>query len=224
MGTLCSKADEYEESVPLPKPKTITKKLRFDGKVAIITGGGGGLGRSYATFLASRGCKIVINDPGTNPYGEGGVSQKLADQVVNEIIAAGGEAIANYDGAEDGANIVKTAIDTFGTVDILIHSAGILRDNNIQDMTENDWDMVMKVHCKSVFTVTNAAWPIMEKKKFGRIIVSSSPCGIYGDATRSNYSTAKLGLWAFSKSMAIAGDAHNIKCNAIAPLAGTRMT
>ena len=117
-----------EKSNALPEPKTIKDKLRFDGKVAIITGGGGGLGRSHALFLAARGCKIVINDPGTSPYGEGEKSTKLADEVVNEIKAAGGEAVANYDLADDGANIVKTAVDAFGTVDIVIHSAGILRD------------------------------------------------------------------------------------------------
>ena len=173
--------------------------LRFDGKVAIVTGAGGGLGRTYALLLASRGAKVVVNDLGKSVKGEGEtVGMPPADKVVNQIKKAGGIAVANYDSVEFGDKIVKTAVDAFGTVDIVINNAGILRDISFQKMTELDWDLIMKVHLKGAFSVTRAAWNIMREKKYGRIINTGSASGIYGSFGQANYATAKLGLWGFT--------------------------
>jgi (3R)-3-hydroxyacyl-CoA dehydrogenase / 3a,7a,12a-trihydroxy-5b-cholest-24-enoyl-CoA hydratase / enoyl-CoA hydratase 2 len=200
-------------------------ELRFDNKVAIVTGAGNGLGRSYALLLASRGAKVVVNDLGGSVSG---VSQKdaarPADVVVNEIKKAGGQAVANYDSVEFGEKIVKTAVDAFGTVDIVVNNAGILRDASFMKMSELDWDLIMKVHLKGAFSVTKAAWNIMREKSYGRIINTGSSSGIYGSFGQVNYATAKLGLWGFTQSLAKEGEKRNIKCNCIAPLAGTRMT
>jgi len=199
--------------------------LRFDGKVAIITGAGNGLGKSYALLLASRGAKVVINDLGQNVKGESnGTAKHPADLVVDEIRKNGGEAVANYDSVEFGEKIVKTAVDAFGTVDIIINNAGILRDVSFQKMSELDWDLIMKVHLKGAFSVTRAAWAIMKEKKYGRIINTGSSAGIYGSFGQVNYATAKLGLWGFTQSIAKEGEKRNIRCNCIAPIAGTRMT
>ena len=199
--------------------------LRFDGKVAIVTGAGGGLGRTYALLLASRGAKVVVNDLGKSVKGEGEtVGMPPADKVVNQIKKAGGIAVANYDSVEFGDKIVKTAVDAFGTVDIVINNAGILRDISFQKMTELDWDLIMKVHLKGAFSVTRAAWNIMREKKYGRIINTGSASGIYGSFGQANYATAKLGLWGFTQTLAKEGEKRNIRCNCIAPLVGTRMT
>ena len=175
-------------------------ELRFDGKVAIVTGAGNGLGRSYALLLGSRGAKVVVNDLGKSLKGEDEKGQKMqpADVVVEEIKKAGGEAVANYDSVEFGDKIVKTAVDTFGTVDIVINNAGILRDVTFHKMTELDWDLIMKVHLKGAFSVTRAAWPIMREKKYGRIVNTGSSAGVFGSFGQANYSTAKLGLWGFT--------------------------
>jgi len=200
-------------------------ELRFDGKVAIITGAGNGLGRSYAHLLGKRGCKIVVNDLGGSVMGESDKNaERPADKVVNEIKAMGGTAVANYDSVEFGDKIVKTAVDAFGTVDIVINNAGILRDISFQKMKEVDWDLIMKVHLKGSFSVSRAAWNIMREKKYGRIINTGSSAGIYGAFGQANYSTAKLGLWGFTQSLAKEGEKRNIMTNCIAPLAGTRMT
>ena len=173
--------------------------LRFDGKVAIVTGAGNGLGRTYALLLASRGAKVVVNDLGKSVKGDGDVAaMNPADRVVAEIKKAGGEAVANYDSVEFGDKIVKTAVDAFGTVDIVINNAGILRDVSFQKMSDLDWDLIMKVHLKGAFSVTRAAWNIMREKKYGRIINTGSSSGIYGSFGQANYSTAKLGLWGFT--------------------------
>jgi NAD(P)-dependent dehydrogenase (short-subunit alcohol dehydrogenase family) len=198
-------------------------QLRFDNKVAIITGAGAGLGRAYALFLASRGAKVVVNDLGVSFKGEGSDS-KAADVVVSEIKKAGGQAVANYDSVEFGDKIVKTAVDAFGTVDIVINNAGILRDVSFQKMSELDWDLIMKVHLKGSFSVTRAAWNIMREKGYGRIINTSSSAGIFGAFGQANYSAAKLGLHGFTMSLAKEGEKRNIKVNSVAPLAGTRMT
>ncbi|MBA3820727.1 MAG: SDR family NAD(P)-dependent oxidoreductase, partial [Deltaproteobacteria bacterium] len=136
----------------------MSKDLRFDGKVALVTGAGGGLGRSHALMLASRGAKVVVNDLGGSFTGDG-KSSSAADKVVDEIKAAGGQAVANYDSVEDGDKIIKTAIDAFGSIDIVINNAGILRDVTFQKMTQADWDLVYKVHVLGAFRVTHAAWP-----------------------------------------------------------------
>ena len=199
--------------------------LRFDGKVAIITGAGNGLGRAYALLLASRGAKVVVNDLGGSVTGDAkGTAVHAADAVVDEIKKAGGIAVANKDSVEFGDKIVKTAVDAFGTVDIVINNAGILRDVSFQKMSDLDWDLIMKVHLKGAFSVTRAAWNIMRDKQYGRILNTGSSAGIYGSFGQVNYSTAKLGLWGFTQSLAKEGEKRNIKVNCIAPLAGTRMT
>merc|ERR1712070_788186 len=200
-------------------------ELRYDGKVAIVTGSGNGLGRAYALLLGSRGASVVVNDLGKSVTGTNGETKaKPADGVVDEIKKAGGKAVANYDSVEFGDKIVKTAVDAFGTVDIVINNAGILRDISFQKMSELDWDLIMKVHLKGAFSVTRAAWNIMREKKYGRIINTGSSSGIYGSFGQANYATAKLGLWGFTQTLAKEGEKRNIRCNCIAPLAGTRMT
>jgi len=151
-------------------------------------------------------------------------ADRPADIVVAEIKKAGGQAVANYDSVEFGDKIVKTAVDAFGTVDIIVNNAGILRDVSFQKMSEMDWDLIMKVHLKGAFSVTKAAWNIMREKQYGRIINTGSSAGIYGSFGQVNYATAKLGLWGFTQSLAKEGEKRNIKANCIAPLAGTRMT
>lgn len=203
----------------------MSSAVRFDGKVAIVTGAGNGLGRQYALLLASRGCKVVVNDLGGSVTGTNQAAAKhAADAVVDEIVAAGGIACANKDSVEFGEKIVKTAVDNFGTVDIVVNNAGILRDISFQKMREVDWDLIMKVHLKGSFSVARAAWNIMREKKYGRIINTGSSSGIFGSFGQSNYATAKLGLWGFTQSLAKEGAKRNIRVNCIAPLAGTRMT
>jgi 3-hydroxyacyl-CoA dehydrogenase/3a,7a,12a-trihydroxy-5b-cholest-24-enoyl-CoA hydratase len=153
--------------------------LRFDGKVAIVTGAGAGLGKSYALMLASRGAKVVVNDLGGSFKGEG-ASSRAADLVVEEIKKNGGVAVANYDSVEFGEKIVKTAVDAFGTVDIVVNNAGVLRDVSFMKMSEADWDIIMKVHLKGMFSVTRAAWNIMRDKGYGRIVNTGSSAGLYG--------------------------------------------
>src|SRR5512139_1779035 len=201
----------------------MSNELRFDGKVALVTGAGGGLGRSHALLLASRGAKVVVNDLGGSFTGEG-KSSSAADKVVEEIKAAGGQAVANYDSVEDGDKIIKTAIDAFGKIDIVINNAGILRDVSFAKMTQADWDLVYKVHVLGVFRVTHAAWPYMRDQGFGRIINTSSAAGIYGNFGQANYSMAKLGIHGFTQTLAAEGRKRNIIVNTIAPIAGSRMT
>src|SRR5215475_12877898 len=197
--------------------------LRFDNKVAIVTGAGGGLGRSHALLLASRGAKVVVNDLGGTFTGEG-KSQGAADKVVAEIKEKGGEAVANYNSVEDGDQIVKTAIDTWGRIDIVVNNAGILRDVSFAKMTQADWDLVYKVHVLGTFKVTHAAWPHMRDAGYGRIINTSSAAGIYGNFGQANYSMAKLGIHGFTQTLAAEGRKRNVIVNTIAPIAGSRMT
>jgi len=201
----------------------MSKELRFDNRVAIVTGAGGGLGRSHALALAARGAKVVVNDLGGTFTGEG-KSASAADKVVAEIKAAGGEAVANYDSVEDGDKIVKTALDTWGKLDILVNNAGILRDVSFAKMTQQDWDLVYKVHVLGAFRCTHAAWPHMRDAGYGRIIMTSSAAGIYGNFGQANYSMAKLGLHGFAQTLAAEGKKRNIVVNTIAPIAGSRMT
>jgi (3R)-3-hydroxyacyl-CoA dehydrogenase / 3a,7a,12a-trihydroxy-5b-cholest-24-enoyl-CoA hydratase / enoyl-CoA hydratase 2 len=198
-------------------------ELRFDGKVAIVTGAGGGLGRSHALLLASRGAKVVVNDLGGTFTGEG-KSSSAADKVVAEIKEKGGEAVANYNSVEDGDQIVKTAIDTWGKIDIVINNAGILRDVSFQKMTQADWDLVYKVHVFGTYKVTTAAWNHMRDAGYGRIINTSSAAGIYGNFGQANYAMAKLGIHGFTQTLAAEGRKRNIIVNTIAPIAGSRMT
>jgi (3R)-3-hydroxyacyl-CoA dehydrogenase / 3a,7a,12a-trihydroxy-5b-cholest-24-enoyl-CoA hydratase / enoyl-CoA hydratase 2 len=201
----------------------MSTELRFDGKVAIVTGAGGGLGRSHALLLAARGAKVVVNDLGGSHTGEG-KSQRAADSVVAEIKQAGGEAIANYDSVEDGDKIVKTAVDAFGRVDILVNNAGILRDTSFHKMTQDDWDLIYRVHVLGSFRVTHAVWPLMREQNYGRIVMTASAAGIYGNFGQANYAMAKLGLLGLANTLAIEGRKRNIVVNTIAPIAGSRLT
>mgnify|MGYP002630621417 CR=1 FL=1 len=201
----------------------MANELRFDDRVAIVTGAGNGLGRSHALLLASRGAKVVVNDLGGAATG-GGASASAADLVVEQIKAAGGEAVANHDSVEDGAAIVQTALDAFGRIDIVVNNAGILRDSTFQKMTEQDWDLIYRVHVLGSFRVTHAAWPHMRAQEYGRIVMTASAAGIYGNFGQANYAMAKLGLTGLSNTLAVEGRKKNILVNTIAPLAGSRLT
>lgn len=190
------------------------KKLHFNGRVAIVTGAGGGLGREYALLLASRSCSVVVND----------LNKAAADSVVSTINNMGGKAVANYDSVEDGEAIVRTALDAFGRIDILINNAGILRDKSLLKMTEADWDIIQKVHLKGSFMVTKAAWPHMRQRGYGRIIMTASSAGLYGNFGQANYSAAKMGLVGLSNTLAVEGAKYNIHCNVIIPIAASQLT
>ncbi|MFO0649372.1 MAG: SDR family NAD(P)-dependent oxidoreductase [Polyangiales bacterium] len=201
----------------------MSNELRFDGKVAIVTGAGNGLGRSHALLLGSRGAKVVVNDLGGAHTG-GGRSSAAADKVVEEIRAAGGEAVANYDSVEDGAKIVQSALDAFGRIDVVINNAGILRDVSYAKMSADDWDLIYRVHVLGAHRVTAAAWPHMREQKYGRVLFTASAAGIYGNFGQANYAMAKLGLVGFSNTLALEGKKANVLVNTIAPIAGSRMT
>ncbi|AKT43118.1 peroxisomal multifunctional enzyme type 2 [Chondromyces crocatus] len=201
----------------------MANELRFDGRVAIVTGAGGGLGRAHALLLASRGAKVIVNDLGGSMHG-GGKNSAAADSVVEEIKAAGGEAAANYDSVEEGGRIVQAALDHFGRIDIVINNAGILRDVSFHKMTEEDWDLIYRVHVLGSFRVTHAAWPHLRDQGYGRIVMTASAAGIYGNFGQANYSMAKLGLVGFANTLALEGKKRNVLVNTIAPLAGSRLT
>jgi NAD(P)-dependent dehydrogenase (short-subunit alcohol dehydrogenase family) len=200
--------------------------IDFQGRVAIVTGAGAGLGRSHALLLAERGAKVVVNDLGGGVDGSGG-SSKAADLVVAEIKARGGEAVANYDSVSDvmsAANIVKTAMDAFGRVDILINNAGILRDKSFAKMEIADFDTVVDVHFLGSAYVTKAAWPIMQQQQYGRIVMTSSNSGLYGNFGQANYAGAKMAVVGLMNSLKQEGAKYGILVNTIAPVAATRMT
>lgn len=197
--------------------------VRFDERVVIVTGAGNGLGKSHALEFGKRGAKVVVNDLGGSAFGDG-ASKNAADTVVEEIIAAGGEAVANYDSVTDGDKIVQTAMDNFGRIDVVINNAGILRDKSFSKMTEDDWDLVYQVHVKGAFKVSHAAWPYMREAEYGRMIFTASAAGIYGNFGQANYSMAKLGLHGLSQTLAVEGKKANILVNTIAPIAGSRLT
>ena len=201
-------------------------KLTYDGKVAVITGAGGGLGRQHALLLASRGALVVVNDLGGSVDGTG-ENASAAQKVVDEIRAAGGEAVANHDSVstpEGGEAIIQTAIDAYGRVDIVINNAGILRDKTFHNMTPEFVDPVIDVHLKGAFNVSKPAWIRMREQNYGRIVSTSSAAGIFGNFGQANYGAAKMGLVGLSRVLAAEGAKHNIKANVIAPLALTRMT
>ncbi|KAJ2159155.1 hypothetical protein GGF46_003243 [Coemansia sp. RSA 552] len=198
-------------------------ELRFDGRVVIVSGAGGGLGKAYSLFFAARGAKVVVNDLGSGLKGDGS-SSSAADAVVAEIKQAGGEAVADYHNVLEGEKIVETAMKVYGRVDVVINNAGILRDRSFKSMTDKDWDDVLNVHLHGSYKITKAAWPIMRRQKFGRVIMTSSAAGIYGNFGQANYSAAKQAVVGFSNSLAYEGAKYNITSNAIAPLAASRMT
>ena len=200
--------------------------ISFDGKVAVITGAGSGLGRSHAKYFAANGAKVVVNDLGGSVAGTGG-SNNSADEVVKDITAAGGIAVANYDSVateEGGANIIKTAVDNFGSVDILINNAGNVRDKSFAKMDLKDFTSLMDVHLMGAVYCTKAAWPMMLEKRYGRIVMTSSAAGLYGTHGHTNYSSAKISLIGFMNALKQEGTSKNVLVNSIAPMALTRMT
>ncbi|MGH8998030.1 MAG: SDR family oxidoreductase [Acidimicrobiia bacterium] len=200
--------------------------ITFDGKVAIVTGAGGGLGRQHALLLASRGARVVVNDLGGAVDGTGS-SAGPAKAVVDEIIAAGGEAVADGSSvatAEGGEAMVNAALSAFGRIDIVINNAGILRDKSFANMTDDLWDAVVDVHLRGAMCVTRAAWPHMKAQGYGRVVSTSSAAGIFGNFGQANYGAAKMGLVGFTRVLAAEGAKSNIKVNAISPVARTRMT
>ncbi|MEJ2282499.1 MAG: SDR family NAD(P)-dependent oxidoreductase [Desulfobacterales bacterium] len=202
-------------------------EIRFDGRVAIITGAGAGLGRTYALELAKRGAKVVVNDLGGARDGSGDGSQSPADKVVAEIKAFGGEAAANYDNVatvEGGANIVKTALDAFGTVDILINNAGILRDKSFLKMEPENWAGVLDVHLNGAYNVSRPAFAVMKARGYGRILMTTSAAGLYGNFGQTNYTAAKMGLVGLMNTLKLEGQKYNINVNTIAPVAASRLT
>lgn len=213
-------ADERQKLIALNC--SATPSIDFSGRVAIVTGAGNGLGREYAMLLASRGAKVVVNDLGSSLSGQG-ASSSLADATVDLIKQAGGDAIANYDSVTEGEKIVKTAVDTYGRVDIIINNAGILRDASFRRMTDDDWDKVYQVHLKGVYSVTHAAWPHLEQNQYGRIVNITSSSGLYGSFGQANYATMKSAILGFTFTLALEGKKRNIRANAIAPLAASRM-
>jgi len=204
----------------------MSDQLGYDGKVVIITGAGGGLGRQHALLMASRGALVVVNDLGGAIDGSGS-DKGAAEHVVDEIKALGGEAVADTNSVatpEGGKAIVQTAVDAFGKVDVLINNAGILRDKSFHNMEPDLLNPVLDVHLKGAFYVTQPAWVLMREQGYGRIVSTSSAAGVFGNFGQTNYGAAKMGLVGFTRVLAVEGAKYNIKANAIAPLALTRMT
>jgi NAD(P)-dependent dehydrogenase (short-subunit alcohol dehydrogenase family) len=195
-------------------------------RVVVVTGAGGGLGREYALTLAKEGASVIVNDLGGSRDGTG-AGHNMADQVVDEIKAAGGRAAANYDSVaepEGAENIIKTALDEFGKVDGVVSNAGILRDGTFHKMSFENWDAVLKVHLYGGYNVIRAAWPHFREQSFGRVVVATSTSGLFGNFGQANYGAAKLGLVGLINTLAQEGAKYNIKTNAVAPIAATRMT
>ena len=200
--------------------------ITFDGRVAVVTGAGGGLGKTYALELARRGARVVVNDLGGNIDGTGEGST-AADATVSEILAAGGEAVPNYDSVaspEGGMSIVHTALDNFGQIDVVINNAGILRDRSFANIEPAEIEAVLDVHLRGGFYVTQPAFVHMQTQTYGRIVFTSSPSGIFGNFGQTNYGAAKAGLIGLSHTIAIEGAKYDIRSNVIAPIARTRMT
>ncbi len=204
----------------------MAEEIRFDDRVAVITGAGGGLGRSHALLLAGLGAKVVVNDLGGAMDGTGS-GNTAAEKVVQEIKDAGGEAAPNYDSVaewEGAQNIIKTAIDNYGKVDILINNAGILRDKSMMKMEIEDFNTVLAVHLDGTFLCTKAALPHMRENNYGRIVSTSSAAGIYGNFGQTNYGAAKAGIWGMMNTVKLEGAKYNILANTVVPIAGTRLT
>ena len=200
--------------------------IDFKGRVAIVTGAGGGLGKQHALALAARGAKVVVNDLGGDVHGVGG-SVSAAQAVVDEIRAAGGEAMANGASVTDFEAVqqmVQQTLDTWGRVDILVNNAGILRDKSFAKMDLADFRLVMDVHVMGSVNCTKAVWPLMQAQNYGRIMMTTSSSGLYGNFGQANYGAAKMALVGLMQTLSIEGEKHNIRINALAPTAATRMT
>ena len=200
--------------------------LDFTGKVAVVTGAGGGLGRTHALELARRGARVVVNDLGGSPSGEG-KSVDFAQKVVDEIKEAGGEAVANTASVADqqGAeSMIQDAVDNFGRIDILINNAGILRDQSFKKFNVDDMKLVLDVHLMGSIYTTRAAWPLMCEQQYGRIVMTTSPSGLFGNFGQTNYGAAKMGIVGLMNTLAIEGKTKNVYTNALAPVAITRLT
>lgn len=195
--------------------------IRFDDRVVIVTGAGAGLGRAHAMAFANRGAKVVVNDIARR-ITDAESAETAAERVVAEIKANGGQAIANYDSVERGNHIVEQAMDTWGRVDIVTNNAGILRDSALANMTDDDWEAINRVHLFGAYKVTRAAWPYMQAAGYGRIVNTCS-AALYGNFGQANYSTAKAGLWGFTRTLSIEGARYGILANAIAPLADSQL-
>ncbi|MHB1786894.1 MAG: SDR family oxidoreductase [Acidimicrobiales bacterium] len=201
-------------------------EVGFEGQVAVVTGAGGGLGRSHALLLASRGARVVVNDLGGAADGTG-ANASPAETVVKEITDAGGEAVANYDSVatpEGGQAIIDTAVEAFGTVDIVINNAGILRDKSFAKIPYEDFDIILDVHLRGAFHVSQPAFKIMKEKGFGRFVHTSSASGLFGNFGQGNYAAAKTGLIGLSNVISVEGAKNNITSNVIAPIAKSRLT
>jgi len=201
-------------------------EIRFDNRVAVITGAGGGLGKTYALDFAKRGGKVVVNDLGGAADGSGGGSS-MADQVVKEISEAGGTAVANYDSVatpEGGEAIIQTALDNFGQVDIVVNNAGILRDKSFAKLTPAELEIILDVHLKGAFFVSQPAFRAMKEKNYGRFVFTASAAGLLGNFGQTNYGAAKMGLVGLSNVLSVEGKKNNILSNVIAPIARTRLT
>jgi NAD(P)-dependent dehydrogenase (short-subunit alcohol dehydrogenase family) len=201
-------------------------EIRFDGRVAIVTGAGGGLGRTYALELARRGARVVVNDKGGAADGTGSGSS-MADAVVKEIREAGGSAVASYDSVstpEGGSAIVKTAVDAFGRVDVVINNAGILRDKTFAKLEPENLEVVLDVHLKGAFFVSQPAFRLMKEQGYGRFLFTASNAGIFGNFGQTNYGAAKMGLVGLSNVLALEGAKNGITSNVLAPMARTRLT
>jgi NAD(P)-dependent dehydrogenase (short-subunit alcohol dehydrogenase family) len=199
--------------------------IRLDGKVAVVTGAGRGLGKTYAMDLASRGARVVVNDLGGAEDGKGD-SKEPALEVVEEIKTAGGKAVADFHSVaepEGARAIIETALDSFGTVDILINNAGVLRDKTFLKMPLEDFEFVIRVHLMGTVYVTKAAFPIMRQKGYGRIVLSTSTAALYGNFGQTNYTAAKMGIVGLMNSLKEEGRRYNILVNTIAPLAASRL-
>jgi NAD(P)-dependent dehydrogenase (short-subunit alcohol dehydrogenase family) len=204
----------------------MSDQITFDNRVAIVTGGGGGLGRTYCTELARRGAKVVVNDLGGGTDGTGS-GTSAADAVVEDIKAAGGEAIANYDSVatpEGGQAITQAALDAFGTVDIVINNAGTLRDKSFASLDMADLRAIVEVHLYGAFHVAQPAFRVMKEKGYGRILNTASGAGVWGNFGQSNYGAAKMGLVGLTNVLAVEGAKYGINANVIAPIAKSRLT